>query len=474
MSVAGNPIAISQETAEAFGQAVMRRLLDHHGESADSPVGKVARPDALRHVSEEPMPRGPTDPEDVLGALDRDVWPNTLRIDHPRFFGFITSPSTFVGAMADALVAGFNPFPGTWLEGSGPVAAERAAVRWIREWVGLPDGWSGHFTAGGSAANLTGLAAARHAILADDTQGAVVYGSTQTHFSMRRAFRLLGFDDRQIRHLEPDPDFRLQPGGLREAIAADLVAGRRPFCVVANAGTTNTGAVDPLEPVAALCREFGLWLHVDGCYGLAAAFGDRRRTLFAGLERADSVSVDAHKWLFQPYECGCILLNDPSWLRRAFGTRAEYLQDAEGGQGYTNYGDEGLQLTRRFRALKVWMTMKVFGADNLRAAVERGIALGRYTAAELEDRPDWTVMAPADLAIVAFRYEPRAGTPGDADEFQRRIVEEVTLRSFAFISSSVLNGRTVLRMNTINPRTTEEDILRTLDHLEEVARFLAV
>jgi glutamate/tyrosine decarboxylase-like PLP-dependent enzyme len=287
-----------------------------------------------------------------------------------------------------------------------------------------------------------------------------VYASDQVHSSVARALNVLGFAPEQLRRLEPDARFRLQPDAVRDAMEADVAAGRRPFCVVASAGTTSTGAVDPLAPLADLCREHGLWLHVDGAYGAPAVLTSRGRELLDGLERADSLVIDPHKWLFQPYEIGCVLVREPGLLERTFALDGVYLRDVGGGE--VEFRNRSLQLTRGGRALKLWLSIRTFGIAAFRAAIERGIALAEHAEAVLRAREGWEIVSPAQLAIVCFR---RAGD----DALQTRLAAAMIRDGFAAPSTTELDGRVALRLCTLNPRTTEDDIERTIDRMETLA-----
>jgi glutamate/tyrosine decarboxylase-like PLP-dependent enzyme len=409
----------------------------------------------------------------VLAQVEREVLGPIMHLDHPRFFAWVPGPSNFVGALADLLAAGVNVFAGTWLEGAGPAQVELATVDWLRGVCGMPPGAGGLFVSGGSLANLTALAVARRIRIEDRRAGAVCYASDQTHSSVDRALRLLGFGPEQVRRLTSDQAFRLPVAALRGAVEEDRKAGRHPFCVIASAGTTNTGAVDPLAELADLCEAEGLWLHVDGAYGAAAALAPAGRARLAGLGRAHSVALDPHKWLFQPYDTGCVLVREARWLPETFRILPEYLQDIQEGAGEVNFCDRGLELTRRFRALRLWMSLQVFGVDAFRTAVARGLALAEHAEARLRERPVWEVVTPAQLGVVTFRWAPAGVEPAAADRLVERLVQAVFADGFAMLSSTVLRERPVLRLCTINPRTTEADLAATIERLERLARGLA-
>jgi ABC-type cobalamin/Fe3+-siderophores transport system ATPase subunit len=273
----------------------------------------------------------------------------------------------------------------------------------------------------------------------------------------------MGFDPSQIRKLSSDTTFHLALSDLQRAVAEDRAAGKTPFCVIANAGTVNSGAVDPLPALAEFCRQEGLWLHADGAYGAAAVLCDKGRALLEGLALVDSLSLDPHKWLFQPYEIGCVLVRKSHWLQETFHIMPEYLKDIVKGEEEINYCDYGLQLTRSFRALKLWMSLKTFGLEAFRNAIERGFALAEFAEVLLRESSCWEIVTPAQMGIVTFRFVPevRVRTPVEIDAINQRIVDQMIADGFAMVSTTSLRGRIVLRFCTINARTTENDIRGT-------------
>lgn len=472
MTAPDGPLHLPTEEMRALGYQVVDLLVDHLSTLRDQPVtGRAGRPE-LDSRLREPMPERGASPDAVLRRLQAEVLPYMMHVDHPRFFAFVPGPGNFVGAMADALVAGMNVFQGTWLASSGPSAVELVTIDWLREMCGLPESAGGLFVSGGSMANVTALAVARRRILDDRTEGAVVYLSDQTHSSVARGLRLLGFRDEQIRHLPADSDFRLEPGAVRAAIGSDREAGRRPFCVVANAGTTNTGAVDPMDALADLCAEERLWLHADGAYGAAAAISERGRSELAGLERVDSLSLDPHKWLFQPFEIGCAIVRDARWLGETFAVHPEYLRDTRIEGEEVNFAERGIQLTRQFRALKLWMSLQVFGRARFAEAVENGFRMAELAERTLRERAGWEIVSPARMGMLSFRRAPTGMPDERADHLNSRIVEEAFRDGFAMLSSTRLRGRTALRICPINPRTTADDIVATIQFLDRIAHGL--
>ncbi len=453
-----------------LGYRVIDQIVQYYQSVADKTVMNLSPRAELEARLREPMPEQPADVNSLLDQLQSDVWSNMGNVIHPRFFAFIPSPSNFVSVMADALAAGFNPFAGNWLEGSGPAQIELVTIDWLRQMCGMPESAGGLFVSGGSMANQTALVAARYNRLDNRTENAVVYFSDQTHSSIEKALRILAFAPEQVRKLPTDDQFRLLMPELRRAVAADRAAGRQPFCVIANAGTTNTGAIDPLNEIADFCAEENLWMHVDGAYGAAAALTERGKKLLAGMERADSLSLDPHKWLFQPFEIGCVLLRDARMLKMTFHTMAEYLEDTKRVEEQEiNFYDYGIQLTRGFRALKLWLSLKTFGAAAFRQAIEHGFELAEFAESVIRQSPRWQIVSPAAMGIVTFRFV----SPGDSSEeeinyINRRIVEAQMTDGFTFANSTSLRGQVVQRLCTINYRSTKDDVRASIEKIEQL------
>lgn len=469
---AAGALELDREELRTLGYQIVDHLVARADRIRAEPVAHIGRRDELEALLREPAPAQGRPPAEVL-ARALEVLQRVSHVDHPRFFAYVPGPGNLVSAFAEALAAGYNVFAGTWLGGAGAAMLELVTVDWLRELCGLPEGAAGILLSGGTAANLTGLAVARRAKLGDSLPGAVAYFCDQAHASVDRALRLLGFAPEQRRALPGDARYRLPVDALRAAVAADRAAGRRPFCVVASAGTTNCAAVDPLPEIADFCAAQDLWLHVDGAYGAAAVLTAEGGALLAGLGRADSLVVDPHKWLFQPFEVGCLMVRDGRLLRDTFRARPDYMQEVPLDLEEVSFHDYGLQLSRSFRALKLWMSLQVFGLDAFRAAVARGMDLARAAEALLRASPRFSIVTPAQLALVTFRYAPAAAR-SDAEACNRRLVEAVNADGFAMISSTVLAGRTALRLCTINPRTTAEDLAATVRRMEELGAAVEV
>ncbi|RMD87550.1 MAG: aminotransferase class I/II-fold pyridoxal phosphate-dependent enzyme [Alphaproteobacteria bacterium] len=466
-------LELDAEAMRRLGYAAIDMLVDHVAALGTGPLVATADgSDPGLGIADLPFPAAPQDPMAALALVRERVLADVIPVSDPRFFAYIPGPGNFVGAMAEVLSAGVNIFAGTAKHAQGPTEVELATIRWLAGLAGLPEQAGGLFVSGGSMANLTALAVARHHRLGEDMTGARIYCSSETHSSVDRALRVLGFQSDQLVRLAADASLRLDPAALRDRIAADRAAGLRPFLVVGNAGTTSTGTVDPLGALADIVAGEDLWLHVDAAYGGAALLVDEARALLAGIERAHSVTMDPHKWFFQPFDCGALLVRDMHWLYDAFHVLPAYLRDSAPRPGRINYRDHGIELTRGLRALKLWLSLQTFGTDAFRAAIRHGMNMAERAEAALRTRPHWRIVSPASLAMLAFRHEPPDADSADLDRRQLAIAETVLARDEAFLSTTEIAGRRTLRMCTINPRLDAEQIDGVVEALDAAARDL--
>ena len=450
------------ELAELAARLVVDRFEALPGE----PAWRGGSRAELEPIMNEPPPEEGRAPEDVLRRAAEQILPVAGRVDHPRFFAFVPSSPTWPGVLADFMAAGHNIFQGTWLGASGPSQLEVVVIDWFREWLGYPDTAGGLFTSGGSAASLDAFVAAREAAGAPDR--ATVYMSDQSHTALSRAATIVGVRPERVRKVPSDEYFRIDLDELRRMVARDRADGFAPIAVCGNAGATNTGAVDPLDGLADFCEQEDIWFHVDAAYGGFAILTEKGQELFVGLDRADSIAMDAHKWLFQPFEAGCLMVKDVRRLEAAFSVRPEYLQDTEWGQDHPNFGDRGLQLSRSFRALKVWMSIQTFGMAAFRRMVAKGIDLARQAEDYVRASEVLQIANPASLGVVCFRVNPRGSAL--SDEALERVNEAVQARVIdtgtAMMSSTRLRGLYSLRLCILNHNTTWDDVRQTLAAIE--------
>ncbi len=461
-------LELSREEMKQYGYKIIDHIVDHfETQDTKKPVTIASREEMDSLLTEE-IPNEPTAANQVLDFVMQHVIPNSNIVSHAKSFSFVPGPSNYISAMADTIATGFNIFSGGWAASPAAAELEIVTMNWMLEVFGFPTkNGGGIFTSGGSMANLTALVTARRIKCGQDFSKATIYLSDQAHSSNIKAIKVIGFKKEQIRIIPTDIEFKLSLNKLKNAIAKDRLEGLQPFCMIASAGTTNTGTVDPLNEIADICKEEDLWFHIDGAYG-AAAMLSNKKPLLKGVERADSLTMDPHKWFFQPYEIGCLLVKDHNWLSSTFTEKPEYLRDVEGNESEINFYDHGVQLTRRFRALKFYMSLKTFGLNTFKKAIQYNIDLAEQTEAILRKSRNWEIVSPATLAIINFRFNPidRNLNEKELDLINQNISNKIVFSREALLVTTVLQGQIVLRMCLINPRTTIQDIQNTLEKCE--------
>lgn len=459
------------ESMRALAHRMVDDALDYVATVRERPVWQPIPPEVAERLR-QPAPHDPQGAEAAYADFVRDVLPYPLGNIHPRFWGWYMGNGTVLGALADFWAAIMN----SNLGGGNHVAVlvEQQVINWMKDALHFPADASGLLVSGGSMANLVALAVARNARAGYDvrTEGIapaqpplVVYASSEVHSCNQKAVELLGLGSHGLRKLPVLADFRIDLRALEAAIAADRAAGKRPICVIGSAGTVNTGAVDDLNALADLCAREGLWFHVDGAIGAIAMLAPGVRDLLAGLERADSVALDLHKWLHVPFEAGCVLVRDRAAHRSTFALTPEYLEPAVRGLAGMNfwYSDYGLQLSREFRALKVWMSIKEHGLDRFGRMMDRNVAQARFLAQLVEGEARLELLAPVVLDIVCFRYRFDAADAGaDAavcNAANKELLLRLQERGIAAPSSTVLRGQYCIRVAIANHRSTDEDFV---------------
>ena len=403
---------------------------------------------------------------------------------HPRFFGYVASPSTPIGAYGDLIASALNANITCWRSGPAGTELERLVVRWLGALIGYDRDAHGLMTSGGSMANMIALLIASRRLSGANTARSglwnsgppmTVYASEEVHLSIPKAADILGFGRDQVRTIPCDERQRVRIDLLRQRIEADLRDGLRPFCVVGSAGTVNTGAVDPLDELANVAKEFDLWFHVDGAYGAPGVLNERKKQLFTGLDCADSVSLDPHKWLYVPVDAGCLLFRDAAAARAAFSTEdADYIKT----HGYADeeafaFWDYGVELSRRFRALKVWLTLQYYGSRRIAQAIGEDVSLAEYLGEVVARADDFELLAPVELSICCFRYVPDRGlSDAELNQLNERVMERVQKGGRAYLSNATVHGRFALRACITNFRTTKTDIDETIAAIRDVAEEL--
>jgi len=433
---------------------------------------------AIRERIDEPLPVAGADFSELLDTV-RDVICQYIRHSaHPRMFGYVASPGTAVTAVGHMIAAAMNINVTAWRSAPPAADLERLTIDWLREMLGYPATAGGLLLSGGSMANFAALGAARSAkagvdVVRDGVAAAgrrmCVYVSEESHYSVAKAAGMLGLGESNVRAVKTDDRLHIDLADLERLVAADRAAGHLPMCVVANAGTTATGAFDPLNEVADFARLHDLWLHVDAAYGGFAALAPSARHLFAGIEQADSIALDPHKWLYLPVGCGCVLYKDPATARAAFAQHADYTRTIglENDEAFA-FWDYGPELTRPFRALDLWLQIKFAGTERLGKAIEENIACAKHFEELVNASDDFEMLAPVELSIFCFRYVPK-GFAGDLDAFNERLLVKVQRAGSTYLSNARVRGRFALRGCVLNYRTTRADMLRVLEDVRAAA-----
>ncbi len=465
-----------------LGALAADAVAGHREELLARPVfGKVGPRAAL---FDEPVPEEGRPFEEVLAFAREHILPYPMGNSHPRFYGFINASADPVGILADFVAAGMNP--NCWGGDHAAIHVEDRVMRWIAEMLGYPPTAEGILVSGGSMANFTALAAARRAmtpgnvreegLAGKDRPRLTVYASDQVHSCVDKAVDLLGIGTNQLRKIPTDDRFRIRMDELAKSVAADRAAGFLPAIVVGNAGTVNTGAVDPLDAIADFCARESLWFHADGAYGALAAIVPELKPLFSGMERADSIATDPHKWLYVPYEAGATLVREPGRLSAAFRKFPEYLAaDPESPfPGPAWFAERGVELSRGFKALKVWMGLKTHGRRAYAAQIHNDVRLAHFLAAEVDRRPDFERLAETVLSIANFRYRPadRHLSDTELDRINRTIINRLVGDGAFFLAPTILKGRSAIRVAITNFRTREEDLLALLDEAARLGKEL--
>jgi len=465
-----------------------RRRLGYHlvdqidGFFASLPDRKVQLPTEQRTFGalQNPLPEAGEDPGKVLDTIFSDMVEKGFHVPSANYFGLMNPTPTYIGVMAEALVAALNPQLATVKRSQLASKIEQETVRWVGERVGWSGDFSGTFTTGGNEANFSGLALAIAAKFPKAIEegfcsiGAqpMVYASEEAHHSIDKSAGLLGVGRKALRRIAVTESIQMDGGALDRAIAEDTAADKKPFCVVATAGTTNTGAVDDMQALAEICRRHNLWLHVDGAYGGSAVFSDKHRDLVRGIELADSIAIDPHKWLAMPLAAGVILTRHPEMLERAFAVAAPYMPKAAEAKGVDN-SRISTQWTRRMNSLKLWLTLRVHGRRAYEEHIDRQIRLAKGFADWINSSQEFELAAPQALPIVAFRLKKFAEKFKDLSEAHGQIVEDVTGDGQRWISETRVKGESVLRMMVISYLTEEKHLVSLQQALTKAAEKVA-
>lgn len=453
------------QAIRALGHRMVDDIMTYLETIREHPVWKPI-PDEVKARFKEPLPIDPQNPEQIYQNFLENVLPYPMGNIHPRFWSWVIGTGTPLGMLAEMLAAGMNPNLG----GGEHVAnyVEAQVLDWCKEMLGYPAEASGLLVSGGSMANLVGLTVARNTMASFDVrqQGLLassermtVYGSCEMHSSIQKAIELLGLGADALRQVPVNSDFQIELSALEAAISEDRDMGSQPICVIGNAGTVNTGAIDDLNSLADICKRERLWFHIDGAFGALAALSPNLHPLLAGMERSDSLAFDLHKWMYMPYEIGCALVRREEDHRRTFSLTPDYLSHAERGLagGSVWFSEYGLQLSRGFRALKAWMSIKEHGIKKYGRLIQQNIDQARYLANLVDDSPKLQRLAPVPLNIVCFRFKADHLDDTSLNQLNQELLIQLHERGIAAPSYTTFGGKYALRVAITNHRSRRED-----------------
>jgi aromatic-L-amino-acid/L-tryptophan decarboxylase len=449
----------------ALAHKIIDDAIHHLSDVRNRPVWREM-PAAVRAAYQAPLPENPVPLVEIYHEMQKNLTPYAMGNIHPRFWGWYMGASNFTGALADFLAA----IDGSNLGGgnTAPAQLDRQVVNWLKAMIEFPESASGTLTSGGSMANMVGLTVARNAMAGVDVRVEGVtslpkplrfYTSDQAHSCHQKAMETLGLGSRALRLVESDADFRMNIGALEKAIAEDRAAGMQPACVIASAGTTNTGAIDDMQAIAKVCKREGLWFHVDGCIGALIKIAPENRGMVDGIEMADSLALDPHKWLHAPFEAGCALVRDAKQHFAAFNLHGAYLEEQPRGVAAAELlGDYGFELSRGFKALKIWMSLKEQGVAKFGRLIDQNIAQGAYLSALIKAEPSLELMAPTTINIVCFRYRVEGASEAELKRLNIEIMLRLQESGIAVPTDTTVHGRHCLRAAITNHRTRREDL----------------
>lgn len=459
-------------TAEAMlqmGEEAVKAVVEHIINLPEAPRSSLERSSEIAKSLRELPPEKGTDFKSLLDFFMKEIIPISINAPHPAYMGYIPGGGLYPSAIADFLGAATNRFTGEWFAAPAAARLEANVLEWFCQWMGYPESARGILTSGGSLANFSAVVTARKHLLGDDISRGIIYASNQTHHCVMKVAILAGIPERNIRLLDVDKNFRAIPDQFERAIKADLKKGMKPFFLVASAGTTNTGAVDPFPELADLAEKYGLWFHIDAAYGGFFNLCEEGKKILAGIWRSDSIVLDPHKSLFVPYGTGSLMVKDGELLRRAHMVTADYLQDLTTAEGEVNASEHSPELSRPFRGLRVWLPLKLFGVKAFRENIAEKLHLTKWMYKRFLEEPGFECMSIPDLSVITFRYNPKKG---NVDLFNRQLQEKIIKSKKLFLSSTLLNGEFVIRVCILSFRTHQSEVEEAFEIIKTAAQEL--
>jgi len=462
-------LELTREAMMKMGESALKAAVDHIINLPEEPRSNLESGLRISMSLHEPPPEEGTDFESLLDLFMNKVIPVSINTPHPAYMGYIPGGGLYPSAIAELLAATTNRFVGAWFAAPAAARLEANVLEWFAQWMGYPESARGIFTSGGSLANFSGIVTARRHLLGDDISQGTIYTSNQTHHCVMKSAILAGIPEKNICLLEVDKNFHAIPELFEKSIKEDSKKGKKPFLLVANAGTTNTGALDPLPELASIAKRYGLWFHIDAAYGGFFNLCVEGKEKLTGIELSDSLVLDPHKGLFLPYGTGSLLAKDGELLRRAHMLSADYMQDHSTPEGELNATDYSPELTRSFRGLRVWLPLKLFGVKAFRENLAEKLLLTKWMYQRFLDDPGFECMAVPDLSVIAFRYRPKKG---NVDDFNRQLLKKIVKSKKLFLSSTLLNGEFVIRVCILSFRTHQAEVEEAFEIIQTAAQEL--
>ncbi len=462
-------LELSAEAMLRMGRSAVEAAVNHIINLPEAPRSSLENSLKIVRSLREPSPEKGMNFESLLDFFMNEIIPVSINTPHPAYLGYIPGGGLYPSAVADFLGAATNRFTGAWFAAPAAVRLETNVLEWFAEWMAYPQSTRGILTSGGSLANLGAVVTARRHLLGEDISRGVVYASDQAHHCVMKVALLAGIPEQNIRLLSVDRNFKAVPEYFEKAIKGDLKKGRKPFFLVGNAGTTNTGAVDPLPQLAEIAKKYGLWFHIDAAYGGFFNLCKEGKKVLKGLEKSDSIVLDPHKGLFVPYGSGSLLVKDGELLRSAHMLTAEYLMDHTTPENEMDASEYSPELSRPYRGLRVWLPLKLFGVKAFRENLAEKLHLTQWMYKRFLEEPGFECMNVPELSVIAFRYRPKKG---DVEEFSRKLLAYIVKSKKLFLSSTLLNGKFVIRVCILSFRTHQAEVEQAFEIIRKAAKKL--
>jgi len=459
-------LELNKDQMLAMSEAALKKVVEHIASLPNQPRSDLTGSAEYVRSLREPLPENATPFDELLDIVMQRVIPKSINSAHPAYMGYIPGGGLYSSAVAEFIAAATNRYAGAWFAAPAAARLESNVIEWFAQMMGYPATTRGIFTSGGSLANFSAVVTARRHLLGDDISRGTMYMSTQTHHCLIKSGILAGLPEKNIRLIDVDENYRVQPDAVEKAVRDDLAKGFKPFLITGNAGTTNTGAVDPLPELAEICKRHHLWFHVDGAYGAFFRLCEEGKRRLIGMEQSDSLVLDPHKGLFMPYGVGCLLVKKGELLRKAHMVSADYLQDHTTPEGEVNAAEHSPELSRPFRGLQVWLPLRLYGVKAFAENLAEKLRLTKYLYEKFLSEPNFECLSVPELSVITFRYRPARG---DINDFNKKLLAQIVESGRLFLSSTIMRGQFVIRVCILSFRTHQQEVDEAFAVIKEMA-----